>query len=134
MNLTIDMVTNLKKYGFSFEQFEHECSPGLAYYFNNCEYIIGGKCDESPCRDEDQHISQKGIWLPDEAHLMLWLQWKQNCDVTIKYIAEERYFYGKCITSDAVEINGNGPDLLCCLYKLVLKICKGEQLRKEHKS
>ena len=86
---------NLKKYGFSFEQFEHDCNPGLVYYFDNCEHIIGGKCDESPCTNEDQYIAEKGTWLPNASHLMLWLQWKQNCDVSIQYTAENRYFYGK---------------------------------------
>ena len=130
MNLTIDMMLNLKKYGFSFEEFEHDCNPGLVYYFDNCEHIIGGKCDESPCTNEDQYIAEKGTWLPNASHLMLWLQWKQNCDVSIQYTAENRYFYGKVIISENVEINGSGPDLLCCLYKCVLKICKYEHSQK----
>lgn len=123
MNLTVDMMLNLKKHGFTFEQFEHDCNLGMAYHYDNCEYIIGGKCDDSPCSNEAQIVAQDGQWLPDESHLMLWLQWKWNYNVTIRYDASERYFYG--IVEDAnTTIKGSGPDLLCCLYKLVLKVCK----------
>ena len=132
MNLTIDMMSNLKKHGFTFEQFEHDCNPGMVYYYDNCEYILGGRCDGTPCSDEDQMAAQKGQWLPDESHLMLWLQWKLDYDVTVEYVADKRYFYGTAKNTDVEEFKGSGPDLLCCLYKLILKICKHNQSRNSH--
>ncbi len=128
MNLTIDMMLNLKKLGFTFEQFEHECNPGMVYHYDNCEYVIGGKCDENPCSHTDQIIAQKGQWLPDESHLMMWLQWRCDYNVTIEYIADDRYFYGTAESADDELFKGSGPDLLCCLYKLILKICKNKQM------
>lgn len=124
MNLTINMMLDLKKNGFTFEQFEHDCNPGMVYYYNQCEHIIGGICNGTPPSNEDHIISNEGIWLPDESHLMLWLQWKWNYDVTISYNSENRYFYGFVDNGIDDIIRGSGPDLLCCLYKLVLKICK----------
>lgn len=128
MNLTIDMMLNLRKNGFTFNEFENDCDPGMVFYYNDCEYSIGGKWDGTPCSVLDQAIANNGVWLPDESDLMLWLQWKCNYNVVIKYVASERYFYGTAEGDEGKIFKGSGPDLLCCLYKLVLKICKNNQL------
>ncbi len=121
--LTVQMMLDLKKYGFTFEQFENDSNSGGVFYYNDCEYTIGGRWDE-PCSEEDHIIAKNGIWLPNESDLMLWLQWNFNYDVTIKYIDSERYFYAVADDGSRNSFKGSGPDLLCCLYKLVLRICK----------
>lgn len=132
MTLTLDMMLNLKKHGFTFEQFEHDCNVGMSFFLDHCEQVIGGKCDgTTQYSKNDLTLSQKGQWLPDESHLMLWLQWQQNFNITIRYIANEQYFYAIAQNTKDETFQGSGPDLLCCLYKLVLKICKNKQLHTE---
>lgn len=134
MNLTINMMLNLKKYGFEFEEFEHYYNIGMVYYYDHREYFIGGIVDfnetfpimgdEGTPDAGDQSIAEKGIWLPNEGDLMLWLQRKWNYNITIRYVDDEQYYYGIADDGKSESIHGSGPDLLCCLYKLVLKVCK----------
>ena len=126
MNLTIDMMRSLKEVGFAFEEFEHSCNPGMVFFYNHSEYVIGGKCDGSPCSEFDKIVALEGTWLPDESQLMLWLQWKESYDLLIKYIDEDMYFYGEATNKAGEKICGSGPDLLCCFYKLIFKICRAK--------
>ena len=122
MNLTIDMVNILRSKGFQYKELEHMCNIGMVYYYDGVEYTIGGRWDESPLTQDDHKISEIGTWLPDEAQLISWLQ-KNEYDISINYIHEKSYFNAvakKEIYS--VSYKGSGPDLSCCLYKLILKI------------
>ncbi len=54
---------------------------------------------------------------------MMWLQSKE-IDVTVKYSVDDTYFYGEAKTKDGAVINGSGPDLKMCIYKLALKTAR----------
>jgi len=123
-NLTVEMLNAIKKVGFSFEEYEHLCSPGHVYFYDQTIYTIGGAWDDTPCTDKDKQIAQEGVWLPDEADLMLWLQRKVNYNISINYIDDQQYFYGKAENTDGLSFTGSGPTLLCCLYKRIFKICR----------
>ena len=125
--LTVEMINKLRNAGFSFPQMEENlCNPGNVFFYEDCEYVIGGKCDGSPLSAFDLKAAQEGIWLPNTDDLMLWIQWKADKDVSISYDNEKMYFYGEARGKDGKVYTGSGPDLLCCLYKLALKICKNK--------
>ena len=121
MNLTYDMITNLHSVGFTFEQLEHLCSPGMTYYLDGNEYTIGGAWDGAPCSKDDQKIAREGTWLPNEGDLSRWLELTDH-NMEIKY--ENSYYHGKATDEAGNVFEGGGADLLCCLYKVVYKICK----------
>lgn len=121
MNLTYDMITKLKSVGFTFEQFEHLCSPGMTYYYEDNEYTIGGAWDSTPCSENDQKVAREGTWLPGEGDLARWLE-LTNHNIEIKY--EDTYYHGKATDKMGNVFEGGGADLLCCLYKMIYKICK----------
>jgi hypothetical protein len=121
------MIDNLRKYGFSFPEIERElCNPGNVFFFEGEEYIIGGKCDGTPSSEQDERVAGEGKWLPTTDQLLLWLQWKVDNDITIKYDSAEMYFYSEIQDPDGNTYTGSGPDLLCSLYKLILKILKNK--------
>ena len=121
MNLTIEMVTKLQSVGFEFEQLEHRCSPGKVYYYDNNVYTIGGVWDGTPCSEFEQIIAHNGVWLPEEGDLIRWLELTDH-DIEIKYT--KSYYNGKAVDTLGNVFEGGGGDLLCCLYKLIYKICK----------
>ena len=45
-----------------------------------------------------------------------------NHNIEIKY--EDIYYHGKATDEKGNVFEGGGPDLLCCLYKMIYKICK----------
>lgn len=125
--LTVEMIDELRKYGFSFPEIERElCNQGNVFFFEGEEYVIGGKCNGTPLSEQDKRASLEGKWLPTTDQLVLWLQWKINKDVTIKYDSEKMYFYSEIADADGSVQIGSGPDLLCSLYKLILKILKNK--------
>ena len=124
MSLTIDEMMKLKEVGFKFEEFEHRCNPGRVFYYNQCEYTIGGTGDPTPCSEEDELVAKEGIWLPNEGDLMLWLDWYEDYDISINFVNETRYYYAEAKRNQEVIFKGSGPTLLCCLFKLVYKICR----------
>lgn len=125
--LTVEMIDNLRKYGFSFPEIERElCNPGNVFFFEGEEYVIGGKCNGTPLSEQDKIASLEGKWLPTTDQLLLWLQWKLDKDITVKYHSAEKYFYSEIQDSDGNTYTGSGPDLLCSLYKLILKILKNK--------
>lgn len=121
MNLTYDMMTKLKSVGFTFEQFEHLCSPGMTYYCDGKEYTIGGTWDGAPCSENDQKVAREGTWLPEEGDLVRWLE-LTNHSIEIKY--EDSYYQGKATDEADNAFVGGGADMLCCLNKIIYKICK----------
>ena len=121
MNLTYDMMLKLQSVGFEFKQFEHECSPGMVYYYDNKEYTIGGAWDGTSCSVHEQKIARDGIWLPNEGDLARWLE-LTNHDIEIKYF--DSYYHGKATDELGNVFEGGGGDLLCCLYKMIYKVCK----------
>ena len=123
MNLTKYSVEKLRKAGFTFPQFENDCNIGNVYDDNGTVYTVGGKWSDSSYTSEDMEFSQKGIWLPDESDLMKWLQLTHH-DVKIVYSNEECYFHGEATNEKGESFIGGGPDLLCCLEKMIYKICK----------
>lgn len=125
--LTVEMIDNLRKYGFSFPKIERElCNSGNVFFFEGEEYIIGGKCDGTPSSEQDERVAGEGKWLPTTDQLLLWLQWKVDKDITIKYDSAEMYFYSEMQDANGITYTGSGPDLLCSLYKLILKILKNK--------
>ncbi len=125
--LTVEMMDNLRKSGFAFPEMEKElCNLGNVFYYEGTEHIIGGKCDGTPSSEQDIRIAKEGKWLPTADQLVLWLQWKVDKDITIKYNSEKMYFYSEIQDADGNTYTGSGPDLLCSLYKLILKICRNK--------
>ena len=121
MCLTFYMITKLHSVGFEFEQFEHICSPGVTYYYNDTEYTIGGMWDGTPCSELEQKIAREGTWLPTEGDLVRWLELTHH-DIAIQYI--DSYYHGKASDEYGNIFEGSGGDLLCCLYKIIYEICK----------
>ena len=121
MSLTYDMICKLHSVGFSFKQFEHLCSPGMTYYYEGNIYTIGGIWNGTPCTDSEQKIAREGVWLPQESDLARWLELTGH-NMEIKY--ENSYYHGKATDAYGNISEGGGPDLQCCLYKMIYKICK----------
>ena len=127
MSITYEMMKELCKVGFCFENFEKAfqdpiCCIGETFYYNGKEYFIGDY-DCSAISENDIEVIKNGTWLPNTDELMMWLQSKE-IDVTIKYSDDDTYFYGEAKTKDGAVINGSGPDLEMCIYKLVLKTAR----------
>ncbi|MBE6666284.1 MAG: hypothetical protein E7603_08725 [Ruminococcaceae bacterium] len=123
MNLTVYSVKKLREVGFEFKQFENDCNIGKVYDYDGNIYTVGGKWGHSSYTSEEMEISQKGSWLPDESDLMKWLQLTHH-DVQIAYSNETHYFHGEAKNEKGEMFTGGGPDLLCCLEKMIYKICK----------
>ena len=121
MNLTYNMMEKLRAVGFEFKQLEHMCSPGMTFFHDGCEYTVGGAWDGSECTAIAQKIAREGMWLPDEGDLARWLELTDH-KMEIRY--EDFYYYGKATDSFGNAFEGSGPDLLCCLYKMIYKICR----------
>ena len=118
------MVKKLRSVGFEFKQFEHMCGPCMTYYYNDETYTIGGAWDGKPRSKLEQKIAREGVWLPKEEDLMRWLELTDH-SVVIKYV--DRYYYGKAIDISGNVVEGSGPDLLCCMYKMIYKICRNSK-------
>ena len=58
---------------------------------------------------------------PGEGDLARWLE-LTNHNIEIKY--EDTYYHGKATDKMGNVFEGGGADLLCCLYKMIYKICK----------
>lgn len=123
MNLTVESVKKLREAGFTFKQFENDCNIGNVYDYDGNIYTVGGKWGKSSYTSEAMEFSQNGVWLPDESDLMKWLQLTHH-DVQILYLNEECYFHGTARNENGEIFTGGGPDLLCCLEKMIYKICK----------
>lgn len=124
MNLTYHMVTKLRSVGFSFEQFEHMCSAGMTYYYDGKEYTIGDMCDRTSPTELEEKITREGTWLPSEGDLARWLELTDH-EFEIKY--EDSYYHGKATDESGNVFEGGGGDLLCCLYKMIFKICRNSK-------
>lgn len=123
MNLTIYSIKKLHEVGFEFKQFEHNYNIGNVYYYDGNIYTIGGKWGTSSNDLTDKEISEKGIWLPNESDLIKWLQLTHH-NIQIVYVNDECYFHGKAMNKKGEIFTGGGPDILCCLEKIIYKICK----------
>ncbi len=117
------MVLELKKHGFSIDERGPFDGQGSVYYYNGDDFIIGGSSRNSSLTDEEEKVIREGIYLPNDFDLWWWLRVKTDFDVSVKWSNEEGYFYGEAVCGDTV-IKGSGPDMDCCLYKLILKILK----------
>lgn len=127
MHITYEMMKTLRDAGFYFENFEKGlkdplCCIGEMFYYNGREYKIG-VTDDSTITESHIEVIKNGTWLPDTDELMMWLQSKE-VDVVIRYSDEDMYFYGEAKTKGGAVINGSGPDLKICIYKLALKTAK----------
>lgn len=113
----------LKSVGFCFPEYEHNLNYGMCFYFENCEYIIGGSWD-APLPQLSKKVAREGTWLPDTQQLVEWLQ-RSGFNFDIRWNDSEEVF-----TISAVDLkNGSaytahGIDLVNGLAKLIYKICK----------
>ena len=123
MNSTRYTVDKLRAVGFAFPQLEHTCNVGNVYGYNGETYTIGGKWGNSSYTEQEKTIAKEGTWLPNEDDLMRWLELTHH-SVQIHYSADERYFHGTATNANGTVFVGSGPTLLCCLEKLIYKICK----------
>lgn len=124
--MTKQMLEKLESVGFSMDWYKpYVKGPGSVFYFDN-EYTIGGRWDGSPISEKDQEIAEKGIWLPQIHHLLMWLDYNE-ISFKIEFSAENRYFYGTAIDKNGTVFNGSGPDFEMCLYKLIFKISRNMQ-------
>ena len=124
--LTLEMTEKLHSVGFSFPQFEHSCNIGKTFSFNGKEYIISGSGGRSSYYEYERLIAQNGIWLPEAGDLFKWLELTGH-SITINYKSEERYYYGEAENEAKQIFKGSGPDIECCLYKLIFKICRDSE-------
>ncbi len=126
MSITYEMMKKLQAVKFRFKEFENldeKCYIGERYFYKNNEYTIGGISDETPVTEFDIEVLKNGTWLPTTDELMLWLQTK-NISLSIKYSADDMYFYSEAVTKDGNVINASGADLQMCIYKAVYKIAR----------
>lgn len=120
------MIEKLRSVGFTFPQFEHECNIGKTYFFNGKEYTLGGVWGGNSYYEYEKMIAKKGVWLPDATDLFRWLE-LTNHSVIISYKSEDCYYYAEAENAEKQTFKGSGPDLECCLHKLIFKICRDSE-------
>lgn len=122
-NISIEMVQKLRSVGFSFEECEHFLNLGSMFYFDGCEYCIGGNA-LAEFTDRDKEIASTGIWLPTDEDLLEWLK-LVGFDVYIALKADTRLFDVKAIDQENQrQYRAGHSDLSIALAKLIYKICK----------
>ena len=116
----------LKKSGFEVGAYEYALELGRTYYFDEDDYVIGGKAtsiDKMQYSHHDQ-LAATGYWLPSDSHLWRWLQ-LNHIDVTLKWDHQEEVFFVTGIDNTSAEkYHGCNINLLYALFKLIYKICK----------
>lgn len=122
MNVTNLVAEELYALGFTFKHYQENFYKGEVYYYNDAEWVIGGRTDEDIFSDFDLTIMKNGLWLPSESHLIEWLQ---DNDFVFAIINNDGFFEIQC--KDIVtltEYNTKTPTLEYSLAALIKKILK----------
>lgn len=108
-HLNAVLAKELYEMGFSFYYLQNNPQKGMAYYYNEREWIIGGDIEENFTVNETTVI-QNGIWLPSTDELIDWLQ-NNKFIFNIYYpTIENMGIYVNCIDSITErEYNTEGP-------------------------
>ena len=111
--------------GFSYPEFENILNNGMMYYYLGDEYIIGGFSQEgfSEC---DKLVQQNGCWLPDEAHLLNWLN-ANGFSYSLQWSNDQKRY--RIEVNDSIcnaSYTAGGIDVINTLAKVIIKICKSK--------
>lgn len=121
MNIGIGAVEKLRKAGFSFKRWDNYFEPGMVFWYDQHEWVVGGRVFGKKI-DLPDKVKQEGIWLPDAWHLELWLT-ENDFDFTIRYT--EEYYYVEAVDSVLLSnFSAQSGTLEYALTKLICKICK----------
>lgn len=124
-NLSFETVKKMKSVGFSYPDYDHFLNKGMVYSHLGDEYVIGGY-SLAGFSKEDQCVSENGCWLPDESHLLSWLN-ANSFSYTVQWSHDDqRYQVQAHDMLCGVNYNSSGLDLVNALAKVIIKICKSK--------
>jgi hypothetical protein len=125
-NITESMMLKLKSVGFCYPNYEHFLNTGMVYSYQGSEYCIGG-WEDCQFTDTDHLVAKEGLWLPDGAQLLNWLQ-DNDFSISVHMDSDEHYWH-VCVTDSVsgMEYTAGGIPITYALYKVIYKICKSNQ-------
>lgn len=130
MNITIFTAEELYAMGFSFKHYSENVHRGMVYYYNDEEWIIGGRCD-ADFTDDDMKIISDGIWLPSQEHL---LEWLEDNDFVYSIVNTDGFYDVDCKDSHTNTLyHSKTPTLEVALASIIKKILKKKERTFDYK-
>lgn len=124
MNITIDIAKELYDLGFSYKHYERNVQKGMVFYYNCCEWVIGGNMDEK-ISEIDKKVVERGIWLPSESHLIEWLT---DNGFIFSLVNQDGFFELRCKDSiSETEYYTKVPTLEFAFATVIKKILKKKE-------
>jgi hypothetical protein len=125
MNISAGGLEKLRKYGFSYPEYERKYERGMIFEYDHQEWIIGGLVSGEN-NDVPEKVLKNGVWLPGVEHLLMWLRYN-SFSYTLLY--EDNLF--TLIATDSINqqmYEGREQlDLTSALVKVIKKICQSRK-------